>query len=251
VATDSDHPDNDHPDSGHPDSGHPDSGHPDSGHPDTGQPDTGGHQARPGLPQPPDVVAATSADLGPVAEALADAFWDDPILAWILKDESSRSRRLAGLFSTQMRAHYLPLGTVWTTSAPAAGAALWAPPGHALISPLTTLRFAPDLVRALGRSTARALLSLNRVEHKHPKEPHWYLGVLGTRKAAQGRGIGSALLEPVLERCDTEGIPAYLESSKYENLAFYSRHGFAVTGEIALPFGGPTVWPMWRDPRPR
>jgi GNAT superfamily N-acetyltransferase len=197
------------------------------------------------------VVVATPADLGPVTEALADAFWDDPVLAWILKDESSRSRRLAGLFSAQMRGHYLALGTVWITAAPAAGAALWAPPGHALIPPLTTLRYAPDLMRALGRSTARALLSLNRVEHKHPKEPHWYLGVLGTRKAAQGRGIGSALLGPVLERCDTEGIPAYLESSKYENLAFYGRHGFAVTGEIALPFGGPTVWPMWRDPRPR
>jgi ribosomal protein S18 acetylase RimI-like enzyme len=107
------------------------------------------------------------------------------------------------------------------------------------------------MVRALGRHTVRALRALTHVEGRHPKEPHWYLGVLGTRTAAQGKGIGSALLAPVLERCDDEGIPAYLESSKHSNIAFYRRHGFEVTGEIALPSGGPSVWPMWRDPQPR
>ena len=117
------------------------------------------------------------------------------------------------------------------------------------MSPFTVLRHSPSLVQALGRDTLRALRTLSHVESHHPKEPHWYLGVLGTRRAAQGKGLGSAVLGPVLERCDTEGIPAYLESSKYSNLAFYRRHGFAVTGEIALPFGGPSVWPMWRDPQ--
>lgn len=75
--------------------------------------------------------------------------------------------------------------------------------------------------------------------------------MLGTRTALQGKGIGSALLEPVLERCDAQGMPAYLESSKYSNIAFYNRHGFEVTGEIPLPLGGPVVWPMRRNPRPR
>jgi len=72
--------------------------------------------------------------------------------------------------------------------------------------------------------------------------------VLGTDPASQGRGIGSALLAPVLETCDRDGVGAYLESSKERNLAFYARHGFRMTGEVDLP-RGPRVWLMWRDPR--
>lgn len=197
----------------------------------------------------PQVITATPADDGALAETLADAFFDDPVMAWILTDEDSRRRRLSRLFGVQLRAHYLRLATVWTTSDRSA-AALWAPPGQAIMAPTTILRYLPDLVGALGRHTLRALRTLNHIESHHPKEPHWYLGVLGTRTAAQGKGLGSAVLGPVLGRCDTEGIPAYLESSKFENIAFYRRHGFELTGEIPLPFAGPTVWSMWRDPRP-
>ena len=128
-----------------------------------------------------------------IATSLADAFFDDPVMAWILSDEASRKRRLAGLFSTLMKGHYLPLGTVWTTD-DNAGAALWAPPGKAIIPAPTVLRHLPMLVRALGRRALVALRALSHVEQKHPKEPHWYLGVLGTRQSDQGHGIGSALL---------------------------------------------------------
>ena len=52
-----------------------------------------------------------------------------------------------------------------------------------------------------------------------------------------------------LDRVDAEHAPAYLESSKPENVPYYQRFGFEVTGEIVLPNGGPTLWPMWRQPR--
>jgi ribosomal protein S18 acetylase RimI-like enzyme len=198
----------------------------------------------------PEVVVATAAEIPDIADALQDAFWDDPVLSWILKEQDSRARRLARLFGVQLRGHYVPLGTTWTNS-DHAGAALWAPPGHAVTPPSTILRHLPALLQALGRHSVRAVRTLNHVERLQPKEPHWYLGVLGTRTAAQGGGVGSALLAPALERCDADGVPAYLESSKYSNIAFYRRHGFEVTGEIELPFGGPSVWPMWREPRPR
>ena len=87
------------------------------------------------------------------------------------------------------------------------------------------------------------------MEKAHPEEPHWYLAVLGTAPEHQGKGVGSALISPILQKCDAEGVPAYLESSKESNIPFYQRHGFEVTGEIKVK-NGPTLWPMWRDPQP-
>ena len=62
-----------------------------------------------------------------------------------------------------------------------------------------------------------------------------------------GKGYGQALMESRLDRIDAEHAPAYLESSKSENVAYYQRFGFEVTGEIVLSNGGPTLWPMWRQ----
>jgi GNAT superfamily N-acetyltransferase len=196
----------------------------------------------------PEVIVAASAYRRRIADALADAFLDDPVMSWMLRDAPSRRVRLRRLFGTLLRAHYLALSGVWTTPE-VEGAAMWAPPGHAIIPVPRMLANSPAMLHALGRDLLRSLRALTHVEHLHPKEPHWYLGVLGTRTALQGKGIGSALLQPVLERCDEEGLPAYLESSKHANIAFYRRHGFEVTGEIRLPPDGPVVWPMWREPR--
>ena len=68
------------------------------------------------------------------------------------------------------------------------------------------------------------------------------------RPERQGRGLGTALLQPVLERCDRDKVPAYLEATTPRNLACYQRNGFEVTQEFALP-DGPPMWPMWRTPR--
>ena len=54
-------------------------------------------------------------------------------------------------------------------------------------------------------------------------------------------------MAPMLERCDHDGIPAYLEATSDRNRALYERHGFRVRGNIPLP-GGPALWRMWRDP---
>ena len=85
-------------------------------------------------------------------------------------------------------------------------------------------------------------------EH-HPEEPHWYLAVLGSDPTVRGGGFGRALMQSRLDRCDAAYAPAYLESSNPDNVPYYERFGFEVTGEIVLPGGGPKLWPMWRRPR--
>lgn len=107
---------------------------------------------------------------------------------------------------------------------------------------------APLSLRAYRGRIFHALAFLSKIEAIHPTEPHYYLEVLGTDPARQGRGHGAAIMGHVLERADAEGVGAYLESSKDLNVPFYRRFGFEVVNEIRIP-DGPTIWPMWREAR--
>jgi GNAT superfamily N-acetyltransferase len=183
-----------------------------------------------------------------LSEVLARAFFDDPVIEWMLPDEDRRRRVGPLAYRTFLDHLYLPKDEVYT-DAEARGAALWSPPGKWRVPLGTQLRTAPRMLRLFGTRLPTMMRGLNAIEHAHPDAvPHWYLGILGTDPAAQGHGIGSAVMAPVLERCDREGVPAYLESSKDANIPFYRRHGFEVTETISMP-GGPDVWGMWREPR--
>jgi ribosomal protein S18 acetylase RimI-like enzyme len=195
------------------------------------------------------VRKATLADAPRLAQALASAFQDDPVIAWIFPDEQRRRAVLAAFMEFRLRNLAFPYDQVWMTADGAAAAVWLPPPGRWQLSRPQRLRLLPALVRFLGLRTASVLGGLERMEKRHPDDrSHWYLFILGTEQAAQGRGWGSALLAEMLARVDADGMSAYLESSSERNLALYARHGFEVTDEVAIP-GGPRVWPMWREPR--
>jgi ribosomal protein S18 acetylase RimI-like enzyme len=145
---------------------------------------------------------------------------------------------------------YLDDGEVWTTH-DLTGAALWAPPGKPRPGWGDLLHLLPVLpyLVGLGRSAPDAARLLSAADRARPKRAHWYLATLGTDPDRQGRGVGSSLVSTVLARVDRDGLPAYLESSKASNVPFYRRLGFEVRGEISAP-SGPTLWLMWREPRP-
>ncbi|MDP9228469.1 MAG: GNAT family N-acetyltransferase, partial [Actinomycetota bacterium] len=83
---------------------------------------------------------------------------------------------------------------------------------------------------------------------KHPREPHWYLQTLSVKASAQRSGVGTALIEPGLERADADGIGVFLETQRESNIPYYRRFGFELGEEVSLP-GSPPVWLMWRPPR--
>lgn len=197
----------------------------------------------------PRVRLMNADDVNDVARSLAAAFDDDPVWDYLVPASPNRRGRLATIFSTMIRLQHLPQSVCYT-DLECRGAALWDPPGHWKMTPSQLLRGSPSFIRGFGSNILTSVRTLSTVERLHPKSPpHYYLAVLGTHPDQQGKGIGSGLLQPVLATCDAQGIGAYLESSKESNIAFYARHGFTVTGEIHLP-KGPTIWPMWRDPRP-
>lgn len=192
------------------------------------------------------VTTATAHDAALIGGVLADAFSDDPVGRWIAPDPDTRTTRLTRLFQIWAAAFTLPHHEV--LRAGDVGAALWLPPGRWQVPPFVLLRQLPHLSSIFGRRTALLLRGSRRLEHHHPRSPHWYLPLVGVATASQGRGIGTALLAPVLQRCDDTGTPAYLEATCARNRDLYARHGFRVQQEVRLP-EGPPLWAMWREPQ--
>ncbi|MGH9139192.1 MAG: GNAT family N-acetyltransferase [Acidimicrobiales bacterium] len=197
-----------------------------------------------------EVRLARLEDAPGMGRALGLAFADDPVLDYFVPrlDLAVRGRRLGPFFAAESRTK-INTASAWTT-ADHAGAALWAAPGRWKTTMRENLTMAWPFLRVAARNALRAFRGLSVIERAHPHTPHWYLATLGTAPDRQGHGVGSALIQPVLERCDADGEAAYLESSKESNVPYYERFGFKVIGEIHLPDGGPTLWPMWRDPQP-
>lgn len=191
------------------------------------------------------VRRVTAAHFDRVGDVLAHAFHDDPVSSWIMPDAQVRRRRSPRLFATNTRI-VADKGEVWTTEE-ISGAALWAAPGRWKDRPRHLLRWAPAFL-PVWRSAPRAVRVMRLMEAHHPQVDHWYLDALGVEPHRQGHGIGSALMRPVLERCDAQGLAAYLVSSNIKNIPLYERHSFAVTEELPVP-DGPTLYPMWREPR--
>ncbi|MBF0526907.1 MAG: GNAT family N-acetyltransferase [Deltaproteobacteria bacterium] len=195
----------------------------------------------------PLVRKATMADAELVAQILGEAFRGDPVMTYLSPNWPEFTTRL---YYSMVRRFFLKYHQVYVT-ADGSGAALWLPPGvtfksYPLRGTLDTLWL---FFSKVGYQGYRRLQALGRYfTAHHPAEPHFYLNAIGIRPNQAGRGIGSALLQEVLTRCDREGIPAYLENTKSKNLPLYERFGFQVTTQGRLPDGGPPIWFMLRQP---
>ena len=128
------------------------------------------------------------------------------------------------------------------------GAALWVPPGGELVAEEDAEEFGGRVVEAAGADAEeRTLGIMGCLDEHHPHGSFYFLNLLAVVPEAQGQGIGSAMLERVLDRCDREGVPAYLDATSERGKELYERHGFVAGGALRAD-GAPPFYPMWRQP---
>ncbi|MFG3247071.1 GNAT family N-acetyltransferase [Streptomyces sp. NPDC048187] len=191
-----------------------------------------------------------------VVRLLDEAFQDDPVSSWVFPGEEYRRRthhRLMAVFTDAVFAD----GRIDLTEDGAA-CALWLPvpadePAGARPEDGAegSAEDVPARVReAVDPENERVELISRLTDGVHPTgRAHAYLWMIGVTPGRQGEGLGTALIESELDRCDREGLPAYLEASSARGKVLYERLGFELTGRaLDLP-GGPRMWPMWREPR--
>jgi ribosomal protein S18 acetylase RimI-like enzyme len=190
------------------------------------------------------VRVATRADAEAVATMLARAFHDDPLICHFVADVASRPEKFKRIFKLLFKLA-VGYGSCHVTDGFEA-ASLWRPPGQWHLPFWQSITNGPELLSVFGSDAFRVIATMDRIEKVHPKANHWYLQVVGTDPAKQGKGFGSLVLRHQLAIADAQNIPCYLESSKDTNIPIYQALGFELRGEIRIP-DGPTLYPMWRN----
>jgi len=173
---------------------------------------------------------------------LTAAFVADPLFRWAYPSADN----YLDAFPQLIRAYCgsgIGDGTAYS-DAVFGGACIWLSPGHVTndeaAGAVCEATIPPDRLDGF-------IEIMEEMDKYHPHdEPIWYLPTIGVDAAAQGKGIGSALMKHALQLCDKQGTRAYLESSNPANISLYERHGFEVIGRIEVG-SAPPVHPMIRE----
>jgi len=135
-----------------------------------------------------------------------------------------------------------------------AGVCAWLPPERSTPTFWRQVRSGMlKLPLHFGLSGFRKLTAYDDVarelHHDHAPMPHYYLAAIGVAPERQGQGLGSALMQPMLERADQQNLHCWLDTHRPENVRLYERHGFAVARLTDVPGHPVPVWGMLRKPR--
>jgi ribosomal protein S18 acetylase RimI-like enzyme len=192
----------------------------------------------------------TPADAEAAADVLARAFAGDPLWRFLLPDERRRP-----LLVRQSFRSFTPLfiggQQAYGVGAPLAGVAFWGAPdqpagaaGGLPIANLLTLLFSP-LALAIGRA-APIFERFEQMRRRYAAEPHYYLATIGVVPEAQGRGLASQLIRPILAHADARALPAYTETMTPSNVGLYERFGFVVREQYRVPATDLSIWALYR-----
>jgi GNAT superfamily N-acetyltransferase len=179
-----------------------------------------------------------------LASVLGRAFVVEPMMRWPLGEGEEIEERLVRAFDLFMEGP-IRLGMVWEAGA-GTGALILIPAGQ-----MNAVEDGNQAMRSVyGRADgARRFDRLwDWVESKHPEEPLALLDSVAVEPAAQGRGVGSALIRYGLDQARAAGHGALLETGNPRNVPLYQRHGFRVVDDADTPGGGPHIWFMRWDP---
>jgi ribosomal protein S18 acetylase RimI-like enzyme len=187
-----------------------------------------------------DVRIATADDEASVVSVIAIAFSADPMVRWTFPDPATFMRVMPD-FVRSFGGPAFEHESAYVLQE-YAGAALWLPAGA---EPDSERLVALIESHGSGEAAKHGKAIFEQMSRFHPKEPCWYLPLIGVDPIKQGRGLGALLMRAALERFDREGVPAYLESSNPRNISLYRRLGFVEQGVIRAGTS-PTVVPMFR-----
>ena len=198
------------------------------------------------------IVRLGESQMHPAAQMLARAFHDDPLMRYTIPDPNERARLLPAMYATMIRFGMLA-GEVHVTADAPEGVAIWMPPNAQWTREnmeASGMLKTPTLIGDEAYQRYRDVVSREwQARLREIPGAGWYLFILGVEPRVQRRGLGGALMLPVLKRADTEQVVCYLETENERNVPFYLKHGFevVVNGEED-GHSGVRFWTFRRNP---
>lgn len=189
-------------------------------------------------------------DANLIAETLNDAFSDDPVFNWFMRDDGQRQKHQLKFFQKLVELLGFEEGEISIIEG-GKGVAFWVPyPGEVTPPFSKEIAALPYLIGATGFSRFHRMVKLrSEMEKFKEKSPHAYLWFLGVRSDCQGKGMGSNLLDACLKDIDEKGIVAALETATPRNLPLYQSRGFEIINEYQPAKTAPIIWTMTRQAR--
>jgi hypothetical protein len=193
--------------------------------------------------------AAESRDVESLSALLSRTFHNAPNVVYMLPNDQTRRAAVSWFFRSVAIPACRLYGEIYTTPSMSA-AALWLKPNH---HPSGLDRILRGAMRKspleLGRTEIRRWMRVSgRMEAVHrwlARGPHWYLVALGAESSMGRKTIREVLIEPVLSRAHSDGVPCHVDTFDETTLCFYEACGFRVSGAGRIP-GGPMFWSMVR-----
>ncbi len=191
-------------------------------------------------------------DLNRLAEVAADAYLDYPLHNWFTKGKyDKKASKLIMQISLKTMTKD---AVVYADSEEINGFAVWLPFGFEGSKTLPfLLNGGLRLIFHSGFGIIGRLLKYEIYAMKLKKQftdnYDWYLYNLSIKKDAQGKGIASKLVRPMLQFCDDERMVAYLETNKESNVGLYKHYGFDLMKKELIPKTPVVHYSMVRKPK--
>lgn len=189
------------------------------------------------------MIKASNNDRELIIELLTKSFEENQSVNYIIKQDSKKTERIRALMNYSLGICAM-FGEIWLSEDKHACAMILYP--H--LKKTTVRAIYLDLkmiIKAIGLTGINKTIKREKlIKIKQPKTDMAYLWFIGVNPVDQHSGIGSRLLNEVIELADHKGLPVFLETSTVQNLAWYRRFGFQVYDELTLTY---TLYFLKRD----
>ncbi len=199
-----------------------------------------------------ELFSLTESYLEKAAQVLSRAFAEEPLWEDLRRRSTQAEAVIYELFALMVR-YGLTYGEVHAPTEAIEGVAIWLPSQRAHMTWWRVIRCGGlSLLRYLDVGTIQRYFiddtQIQVARRHYAPFPHWYLAALGVEPSLRGRGHARTLLTAMLARLDDMGMPAYLETHTFRNVAMYERYGFRVVVEDVLRHTRLRYWGMLRFP---